>query len=200
MKLKKNRKSKIGNIITIISDILFIIVLCLLVKLCFVVHKGEVPGAFGYKALRVVGSSMEPLLEKGDCILIKCVEPNEVKVGDVISFFSSDPMLEKYVNTHRVTSIEKDKDGKLLYTTKGDGNQFEDYYQATQDNLLGVYYKHLPFENAINRLFELLSDRVNYFVIMILPILFCLVESVISLISAIANIVTDEKTLKEVKP
>ena len=195
--MKAKKRSKIRNIITIISDIMFITVLIMLIYLCLVVRKGEVPGAFGYKALRVVSSSMEPWLEKGDCILIKCIEPEEVQVGDIISFFSSDPVLEKYVNTHRVVSIEKDEDGKLVFTTKGDNNKYEDYYPALEDKFLGVYYKHLPFENAINKLFDILSDRVNYFFIMILPILFCLVESVISLINAVAALVADKKTVEK---
>lgn len=197
--MKAKKRSTIGNVITIISDVMFIIVLIMLVNLCLVVRKGEVPGAFGYKALRVVSSSMEPLLKKGDCILIKCIEPTQVKNGDVISYFSSDPVLEKYVNTHRVIAINKDEEGKLVFTTKGDNNKYEDYYPALEDKFLGVYYRHLPFENVINKLFDILSDRVNYFFIMILPILFCLVESVISLINAVAAIVTDRKTKTELK-
>ena len=186
-----------GNIITVVSDITFIIVLLLLVKLCINVRSGEVPGAFGFKALRVVSSSMEPLLNKGDCILIKEISPCDVKEGDVISFLSSDPMLDKQVNTHRVIRIDKNSDGEYLFTTKGDNNMYEDYYQATGNALLGVYYKHLPFEDEINWLFELLSNRIYYFVIMILPILFCLIESVISLINAISNILYEDKSKEE---
>ena len=197
MKIKRRKKSRVRNIITLVSDIIFIFVLLLLVKLCINVRSGEVPGAFGFKALRVVSSSMEPLLSKGDCILIKKISPCDVKEGDVISFFSSDPMLEQHINTHRVVSIQVNSDGDYSFTTKGDNNKYEDYYQATGDNLLGVYYSHLPFKDEINWLFDLLSNRIYYFVIMILPILFCLIESVISLINAISNIIDERRNFKE---
>lgn len=191
MKKKGRQKSKLGNILTIISDILFVIVLAMLVYLCVTVQKGNVPGIFGYKVLKVVTSSMEPLIEKGDYIIIKCIKPEDVKVGDVISFLSSDPVLEKNINTHRVTSIERDAQGKLVFTTKGDNNKFEDYYPALEDKFLGVYYKHLPYKNEINKFFMILSDRVNYFLIMILPIMFCIVESMISFIDAIVILIFD---------
>lgn len=193
MKTKVKKKSNIRNVVTIISDVFFIFVLLLLIELCMTVSRGEVPGAFGYKALRVVSSSMEPLLCNGDCILVKEIEPCEVKEGDVISFFSSDPILNKYINTHRVVGVELDDNGNYLFITKGDNNKYEDYYLATGENLLGIYFMHLPFENAINLLFKLLSNRVNFFIFMILPILFCLIESVVSIINAILSIVSEQK-------
>lgn len=183
----KNKK-KVKQIITIISDILFIIALLILVELCYTVYKGSVPGVFGYKALRVVSSSMEPLLVEGDCILIKATKPEEVEVGDVITFYSTDPMLDGYLNTHRVIGVSCDEAGNYLYTTKGDDNMYEDYYPAIGENLLGVYKRHLPFGEAITFLFELLSDRLVYFVVMMLPVLFCLIESIVSLISTLVDV------------
>ena len=86
---------------------------------------------------RVISGSMEPELPVGSMIVVKRVEPEEVKVGDIITFFSTDPTLRGGVNTHRVVDID-DSGMDILFMTKGDANQFMDEYGAVGSNLIGV--------------------------------------------------------------
>lgn len=46
-----------------------------------------------------------------DQAFVKQTDPSAIKENDVISFYSSDPALSGAVNTHRVVSIDLDRDG-----------------------------------------------------------------------------------------
>ena len=55
----------------------------------------------------------EDSLEVGDLALIRRVEPDTLKVGDVVAYMSGGSAV-----THRITAIETAEDGSLLFTTK----------------------------------------------------------------------------------
>ncbi|MEI3222261.1 MAG: hypothetical protein V8S01_09650 [Dorea sp.] len=57
---------------------------------------------------------MEPTYGVDTMILVKKTDPSEIKEGDVISFYSSDPTLDGAVNTHRVVSIAGEEDELYL--------------------------------------------------------------------------------------
>lgn len=77
-----------------------------------------------------------PTYDVDTMILVQETDPSQIREGDVISFYSSDPMLDGAVNTHRVVRIEKDG-GQYVYTTKGDGNNVEDPYDVKSEYLVG---------------------------------------------------------------
>ena len=96
-------KKIVLNIINGVSVI--IIAAAVLVLLTVVLTKsGDVPNILGYSVFRVMTGSMEPAIETDSLIVVKRVEASEIKIGDVISFFSQDPAHGGAVNTHRVTA------------------------------------------------------------------------------------------------
>ena len=119
-------KKIVLNIINGVSVI--IIAAAVLVLLTVVLTKsGDVPNILGYSVFRVMTGSMEPAIETDSLIVVKRVEASEIKIGDVISFFSQDPAHGGAVNTHRVTAIEQNGE-EWNFVTKGDANQLEDKY------------------------------------------------------------------------
>lgn len=80
-----------------------------------------VPNIFGYKPFIVLSGSMESKISVGDLVFVKKVNPNELKVGDIIAFRDS----EDIVTTHRIVDIET-KDNGLCFVTKGDANNAND--------------------------------------------------------------------------
>ena len=80
---------------------------------------------FGYTFLSVLTDSMEPLIKEADLIVVKKVDPNSIKVGDVISFLDPSSPTDS-VLTHRVISIYE-KDGVRYAITAGDNNANTDY-------------------------------------------------------------------------
>lgn len=79
---------------------------------------------------------MAPTYDVDTLLLVKKTEPEEIREGDVISFYSMDPALDGAVNTHRIVSVEKEGDG-YLYKTKGDANNVADAYEVQSEYLLG---------------------------------------------------------------
>ncbi|HEX3039239.1 MAG TPA: signal peptidase I [Caproiciproducens sp.] len=78
-----------------------------------------IPYLFGCQTLTVLSGSMEPAYHVGSVVFVQKVKPEEVKVGDAITFQLGNGM----VATHRVTSIDTNK---RQFVTKGDANNTED--------------------------------------------------------------------------
>lgn len=135
------------RILTIIGTILCVILLpVLIINLTLIVksyvNKEEVPSLGGVFPMIVLTDSMYPEIKSGDLIICNTLEPEEVREGDVISFF--DPMGSgTSVVTHRVLEVIEE-DGKLSYRTKGDNNNAEDQVPVPEKNLVGIYRSRIP--------------------------------------------------------
>lgn len=101
------------------------------------INRDEVPSVGGYLPLIVLTDSMYPAIESGDLIICHTADAQEIKVGDVISFF--DPAGNgTSIVTHRVLEIVQE-DGTIKFRTKGDYNNTEDKMLVPGDSLVGVY-------------------------------------------------------------
>jgi ABC-type polysaccharide/polyol phosphate transport system ATPase subunit len=74
--------------------------------------------------------SMEPLILKGDEVLVEIASFSKLKKGDIIAFWSDEL---KNVVVHRFYKMEK---GKIV--TKGDNNLFADAGHVDTKNFLGI--------------------------------------------------------------
>lgn len=125
----------IGAILCVILVPILIVNLTLIIK--SYVNEDEVPGIGGYSPMIVLTDSMLPEISSGDLIIAKKIDPKEVKVGDVISFF--DPAGNgTSVVTHRVIEIVEDK-GETKWRTRGDNNNAEDRVLVPFENLVGIW-------------------------------------------------------------
>lgn len=125
----------IGAVLCVILIPILIVNLTLIVK--SYVNTDEVPKIGGVCPLIVLTDSMLPEISSGDLIICKDIDPNEVKVGDVISFF--DPAGNgSSVVTHRVIEIVEE-DGQTKWRTKGDNNNTEDKVLVPFENLVGIW-------------------------------------------------------------
>ena len=84
--------------------------------------KGEVPNLFGYSVLRIETGSMEPEFKTGSIVITKSVDTDTLKVGDVISFYSTSSDIDRKVNTHRIQELSYLTTGERQFITKGDAN------------------------------------------------------------------------------
>ena len=92
----------------------------------------------GLQVFNVVSGSMEPVYSVGDLIYVKTVDPDSVKVDDVITFVLNEDLV---VATHRVTKVDAEN---RVFTTKGDANQNEDVAPVHFNNLIGVPVFAIP--------------------------------------------------------
>ena len=105
--------------------------------------RGEVPRIGNYSVMHIISESMEPSIEKGTYVLIKRVPAEDVKKGDVICFYSTDPAIYGRPNTHRVVEEPFWENGVLTFTTKGDKNPVPDTVPAKAEHLIGVWVTNL---------------------------------------------------------
>lgn len=181
-------KKIVLNIINGMSVI--IIAAAVLVLLTVVLTKsGDVPNILGYSVFRVMTGSMEPAIETDSLIVVKRVEASEIKIGDVISFFSQDPAHGGAVNTHRVTAIEQNGE-EWNFVTKGDANQLEDKYVTSSKDLIGkvVYVSHV-----MGIIVHLLSNPLIFIPVIVLPMFVILVYNLACTIRVTRNIVKEEE-------
>ena len=150
---------------------------------------GKVPQIGGYTVLRVVTGSMAPTLETDTLIVVRKTEPAEVKEGDIISFYSSDPALEGAVNTHRVLSI-REEDGIYYYTTKGDANNVADSYEASSVYLIGT----VCFSSYVmGKLARLLANPLIFIPVILIPLAVILICDIARTVKIARRIAKEEE-------
>ena len=162
--MKQKFLTILGTILCIILVPILIINVTLLVK--SYTNTEEVPSIGGHFPMIVLTDSMLPLISSGDLIFCVTVEPEDVQVGDVISFF--DPMGSgTAVVTHRVLEI-MEKDGELSFRTKGDNNNAEDQVAVPEKNLVGLYKSRIPGAGNIAMFMQTTAGLI---VCVVLPII-----------------------------
>ena len=97
--------SKFKKIVNVISWIVIIILIVLIVFVLAAKANDQVPKIFGYGMLKLISGSMEPTYMTDEYILIETVDEDELEIGDVIAFYSTDPHIYGRINTHRIIAV-----------------------------------------------------------------------------------------------
>lgn len=92
----------------------------------------------GFRVFNVISGSMEPTYSVGDLLYVKPVDPDDVKIGDPITFVLNENLV---VATHRVVDIDEEN---LFFFTKGDANEHADAAPVHFNNLIGIPKFHIP--------------------------------------------------------
>lgn len=87
---------------------------------------------FGLDAFVVQSGSMEPACPVGAMVYVQEAEPEQLQVGDVITFNLGGGVR----GTHRIVEITQ-VDGELAFVTKGDANEEPDNTPVTPENIVG---------------------------------------------------------------
>lgn len=131
------------RILTIVGICLCAILLPILILNVVLIIKGasnpsDVPDIGGIHPLIVTQESMEPTINGGDIIFVKDINPDDLVVGDIISFY--DPKGSGVtVVTHKIIGKTVDEDGVIWFETKGDGNNSADPFPVCEDDVIGIY-------------------------------------------------------------
>lgn len=136
--MKNNKKLKI------LGNIVFYIILISLLSISFTLIKykkeGTQPSIMGNKFFSVLTGSMEPTIMTGDLIITKQVKPQQIKVGDIITFASPN---SNNITTHRVIEVINENED-IKYITKGDANNTKDPSPVEDEMLIGKVEKCIP--------------------------------------------------------
>lgn len=160
-------------------------------------NNGEVPNVLGFSVMRVKTGSMEPTLRTGCIVITRKSDPQELEVGDIISFYSTDP--DPYINgqveTHRIVERHFLITGEREFITKGDANQADDPTPVFQSNVIGRVVLNLGITSG-SVIGVLQNPKVIFFLI-ILPLIFITFSEAVNLVNLIVNRNESEEELTD---
>jgi signal peptidase len=84
----------------------------------------------------VYTGSMEPAIPVGSVVVIKPVDPETLKIGDIICFTLTEPTSI----THRIANVTDEG-----FITKGDANEDPDQWTVRKENVIGKVIFTIPF-------------------------------------------------------
>lgn len=103
---------------------------------------------FNKTTMWVMTQSMDPTIPPRTYILVEKATADDVNVGDVIVFRSTDPRIKGNFNTHRIIA----KSGNTI-VTKGDNNDQDDgIYSAKPEDVVGRYVRKIGFLTFLGRI------------------------------------------------
>lgn len=118
-----------------IYHILTSLILVILIALAAILF---LPKLLGMTPLAVLSGSMEPTYNVGSLIYVKDADPQDVQIGDPITFKISDDTMV----THRVVAIDTEAQ---TFQTKGDANDNVDGGAVAYENLVGKPVFTIPY-------------------------------------------------------
>lgn len=206
----KDGNFSVGKIFKVISKVLswalFVVLLIAAVFLLYYFIATKIYAAKGsgyepkFSIYTIASGSMEPKIKVYDAIVnIKANNPNDIEVGDVITFVSTSLLSPGKTITHRVIAITQDEDGKICYQTKGDANDIADQACAKYHNIIGKVIFKIP---QLGRVQKLLASKGGWLIFILIPALYIIGRDILRLtkLSSIKNTATKISEEKKKDP
>lgn len=157
---KKKKKSLSDWVVTIACIILVpVLVINLWIMIQSKTNQDEVPSVFGFKPFIVLSGSMEGKILKGDLIITKIIDPETLKINDIIAFRDA----QGTVTTHRIID-EVDRNGERYFITKGDNNNTQDQNLVSLQDVEGIYVLRVP---GVGSMMKSLSEPTTIMILVL---------------------------------
>lgn len=167
----------------ILSWALFIILLLIAIFLVYyyIANKIYVSKGAGYEPkfsiYTIATGSMTPNINQFDAVInMRIDDPNDLKVGDVITFRSSSPVSIGMTITHRIKAITTDPDGNVCFVTKGDANPIEDELCAKYNNVIGKVIIRIP---GLGHIQQFLASGIGWLFFILIPALVIIIRDIL---------------------
>lgn len=158
---------KLGKVLEIIFVIL-IILFCIITLCQRFFSKNN--SFFGYRIFNIVTKSMEPELKVGDVILVKDIDPKNIKRGDNITYQGMSDELKGKIITHQVKNYI-DENGKRIFYTQGVNATAMDP-AVYEDQIYGIVSYKFVVLSVINKI---ITNKVGFIVFVLLPLIYIFV-------------------------
>lgn len=188
MKIKSkfyNVRKKMKKILNILSWTIIFILFAICIFLIYYVFTAKLHEKKGeefippFALYTIISSSMEPNIKVYDVVLTKKMKnPEEIKVGDIITFVSTVQINNDLTITHRVSDITE-VNGDKRYKTKGDNNVKEDDSYTLYRNIMGKVILKIP---QLGRVQFLLASKGGWFIIVMLPAIGIIIYDLLKLL------------------
>lgn len=168
--MKKNEKVKFlrnVKIKKILIKIIYIIsIIAILYNIIFLIHKSitqkEYLEVFGISLFTMNGKLMEDDLKNNDLVIVKQINENEIKVGDIIAYnINGKIRINKVFNSYYDEDIQK-----VVYITKSNKNLQPDIEEIQINQIVGKKLINIPIIGAVTKILQ-----TNFATIIVLIVL-----------------------------
>lgn len=146
---------------------------------------GKAPSVLGFSVFQVQSGSMEPEIPIGGIVIVHRKKPSDLKIGDVISFYSNDTTISGEVNTHRIIEIKDSDSGEKIFRTKGDANDAPDTAAVFETDLIGKVIVNIG--SVGGSVLGVLRNPKIIFIFLVLPLLLITTGEAVNLAKIIAE-------------
>ena len=116
-------------VLKLINNIVYVILFLIVASVLFVVILQRASNndiaLGGIRIFNIVSESMVPKYNIGDVLVVKSIEPQNIKVGDDIAYIGQESTFNQKIVTHQVIEIDYEN-GEYIFHTKGIANIIED--------------------------------------------------------------------------
>ena len=200
MAKKIQSKQKIINTVsTIFSYVALVVLFIVAAFLIFYITSNAIAKATKRRPIMslftIVSPSMEPYIMVYDVIVdTRVSNEDSLKVGDVITFYSSSIDTGDFTVTHRIHEIIESPDGKK-YITKGDNNQNVDAGYIMFKDIVGKERFKL---SGLGRVQVFIASKFGWLIIILLPALGIILFDIFKL-KKIYNIKREIEDIPQIK-
>ena len=180
------RKKIIKNISRILSYTFIVILMFIASFFILYVACGKIAEKRGenppFGLYTIISPSMMPNIKVYDVVFVKKTDTKNLKVNDVITFYSTNKYFGNTPITHRIVDIIDVPDRGIVYQVKGDANQKADAERVSPNNVLGKVVFKIP---QLGKIQFYLASKSGWFIALLIPTIFILVYDVYKIVSLI---------------
>lgn len=168
--------------------LVFLLAVLIILNVVWALGRQETPSFFGYSVLYIKSGSMEPSIMTGDIIVVKRTDPDDLSVGDVITFetrIEAGGTSVLTTVTHRIVGAEGVGEDRT-FTTRGDANNVDDAWVVTADRIVGRYLHRSVFLGNVYRFVTAGGPTLIYLGAIVLFVMIGLTEGA-TLVKAVAE-------------
>lgn len=182
-------------VLKLINNIIYVILFLIVASVLFVVilqrASNNAIALGGVRVFNIISESMIPKYNIGDVLVVKSIEPQNIKVGDDIAYIGQESTFNQKIVTHQVIKIDYEN-GEYIFHTKGIANILEDPL-VHQNQVFGkVVYKIW----ILSFISKILSNVYVVFFGIFVPIVILIFWTILKL----KGLVEVEEYEEEIKP
>jgi len=181
----RNKSTLLGKLLKILFNIvIFLVCVIAFVLIAYVflaqIHKDDNNYKPSISFYTIVSPSMNPVIKVYDVVVnIKPSGPEDIEIGDIITYVSTNSTSEGMTITHRVVAITKAENGNYEYQTQGDNNSEPDGILVTYDNVIGKEIMIIP---KLGKIQFLLANKKSWLLLLLIPVMIFVFKDIYDLI------------------
>lgn len=165
-----------------------LIVILMIVALFFIIYvvSGKIAEKNGknppFGLYTVISPSMTPNIDVYDVVFVKNTSEEDLKVDDVITFYSSNEFFGDTPITHRIVEILDVPNTGTMYRVKGDANESADAEKVIPSNVIGKVIFKIP---KLGKVQFFLASKKGWLLAILVPAIIIILYDIFKLIRLI---------------